>query len=258
MTLEARLFDKYTHTQAGAKWAIDFFGTIHDVEQKQIKLHGRFIQEEQWKKKFRESFKPALDNSYPPVSADSVDLDLLYTMFREWYKNIGESSDNTTSAQFSSSADVELSNTENPFHEKKTEYKDDDWQKSYEKGLQLAKKYHPSVNRVIQLYSDILPKEFVSSHGETEYSQFNPRLTGLNNKRIYTWVLFTDEPTSDYPSLLEVELSCSIYQTYYLLIRMWTMEKKVMAKSMNVDVSDEEFEHDLVQAIKSIHRILFE
>lgn len=255
MSTETYLFEVYTQTSAGARWTLNLMASIHDREQEIVEDHGRWISEEVLKQEFPSFFR--LDRlGPPPIKEEDVDWELFYTMLRDWYKR-AKSSDNTTSTQKNSRAEAKEGNTANPFQELKSRDKDGFKRKYFDEGLQIANRYHPIVTRVIQLYSDFLPKDFTSSYGEIEYSQFLPKLTGNKSNRIYSWVLFADEPTSDIPYILEVELACTISQVYYLAIRLRDIANKQVDKNLDFEVSDEELEHDLVNAIKSLHNELY-
>lgn len=256
MSNEDYLYKLCTETTTGGKWALGMMATFYEIEQKQIEHHGRFFIEDEVKQTFRESFAPALETSVSNIKEEDVDWDLLYTKFRDWYKNIGESADNNKGEQNTLKTETRGNFNENPFYELKTNDDEIVRRKYYEKGLQLAEKYHPIVTRVLPLYAKILPVEYKSSHGNIEYSTFLPHFDVFNTKRIYSWNLYTHEPTSGNPSMLEIELSCMPAGVHYISVRLWDKEDSFGEEKINLDLSDEEIEHNLIDVIKSLHREL--
>ena len=88
MAHENHLFTILTETQAGAKWSIDVMALFEEVEINQIKLYGKFYEEEAAIKKFREFTSPWLKGSFVPMAEEDVDWKMLYKRVREWYKKI--------------------------------------------------------------------------------------------------------------------------------------------------------------------------
>ena len=261
MSNEGYLFSLYTDTISGSRWAARRMGEISDFEENQIKNHGRFVSEEFSKEQFRDLLAKTVKNE-PSMNEEDVDWELLYTMYRNWFKRAMETTENKEERQITNSAKTSGNIKDNPFNVLVNTDEEINRRKYFDTGLKIAEKYNPIVNRVIKYYADILLVSCITSQGEIEYSTFHPETDLYKNKRIYSWILF-GVPTGEhyYPRpLLEIELSYVYTGEYYFAVRFYKVAGPgayiIGDEEINLNLPDEEFEQKLIEAIKILHRKL--